>query len=159
MIDIASNNDALAAEVERLRKEVALLHQDERDAIKYRFALAEENERLEADLAAARALNEAMIANLPGPYYMDPPDGGSVNPEEQMRRLAKDAERYRWIKKQSIKMATAKDDFSCYDADYTVSILFRKRPPSLNGYILVAPQGNELDAAIDAALDKQRSGE
>lgn len=109
-------------------------------------------ERAEADLAAVQEI-------LPGVYYMDPPDGGDVALIEQMRRLAKDAERYRWIKKQSIKMATAKDDFYCYDADYTVSILFRKRPPSLKGYILVAPQGNELDAAIDAALDKQRSGE
>ena len=107
---------------------------------------------LKAELAAAQAL-------LPSVYYMDPPDGGDVDLIEQLRRMAKDAGRYRWIKKQSIKMATAKDDFSCYDADYTVSILFRKRPPSLNGYILEAPQGNELDAAIDAALDKQRTSE
>ena len=111
-----------------------------------------ERDTYRQDLAAARAL-------LPSVYYMDPPDGGDVDLIEQLRRMAKDAGRYRWIKKQSIKMATAKDDFSCYDADYTVSILFRKRPPSLNGYILEAPQGNELDAAIDAALDKQRTSE
>jgi hypothetical protein len=50
---------------------------------------------LQADLAAARAENDAMIATLPGTYYMDPPDGGSVMPEEQMRRMADDAKRYR----------------------------------------------------------------
>jgi hypothetical protein len=55
----------------------------------------EEIARLRQDLAAARALNDAMIATLPGTYYMDEPDGGNVMPEEQMRRMAEDAKRYR----------------------------------------------------------------
>ncbi|HDL5068973.1 TPA: ead/Ea22-like family protein, partial [Pseudomonas aeruginosa] len=34
---------------------------------------------------------------LPGTYYMDPPDGGNVSIPEQIRRMAKDAARYRWL--------------------------------------------------------------
>ena len=37
----------------------------------------------------------ALTALLPGTYYMDPPDGGSVTLLEQLERMAKDAERYR----------------------------------------------------------------
>lgn len=40
-------------------------------------------------------LSAALAALLPGTYYMDPPDGGSVALLEQLRRMAKDAERYR----------------------------------------------------------------
>ncbi|WP_225037453.1 hypothetical protein [Pseudomonas aeruginosa] len=35
---------------------------------------------------------------LPGTYYMDPPDGGNVSIPEQIRRMAKDAARYRWLR-------------------------------------------------------------
>ena len=52
--------------------------------------LRERAERAEADLVAAYAV-------LPGSYYIDPPDGGDVTPQEQFRRMAKDAERYRWL--------------------------------------------------------------
>ena len=37
-------------------------------------------------------------ALLPGPYYMDPPDGGDVTILEQLKRIAEDAARYRWIR-------------------------------------------------------------
>jgi hypothetical protein len=40
----------------------------------------------------------AWEALLPGTYYMDPPDGGDVSVYEQMRRMAKDAARYRWLR-------------------------------------------------------------
>lgn len=35
---------------------------------------------------------------LPGTYYMDPPDGGNVSIPEQIRRMAKDAERWRYAR-------------------------------------------------------------
>ncbi len=35
---------------------------------------------------------EELASVLPGTYYMDPPDGGSVTVLEQLRRMAKDAE-------------------------------------------------------------------
>lgn len=39
----------------------------------------------------------ALGALLPGPYYMDPPDGGDVTLIEQLQRMAQDAARYRWL--------------------------------------------------------------
>jgi len=34
---------------------------------------------------------DACAAALPGPYYMDPPDGGDVPISEQVKRMARDA--------------------------------------------------------------------
>src|SRR5690606_18311383 len=39
-----------------------------------------------------------VTAAIPGVTYMDPPDGGDVSIPEQIRRMAKDAERYRWLR-------------------------------------------------------------
>lgn len=47
--------------------------------------------RLTAELAEC-------AAELPGSYYMDPPDGGDVTVSEQLRRMAKDAARYVWLR-------------------------------------------------------------
>lgn len=41
-----------------------------------------------------------LVALLPGPYYMDLPDGGSVSVMEQLRRMAEDAARYAWLRGQ-----------------------------------------------------------
>jgi hypothetical protein len=54
-----------------------------------------------AEIAAAvrdAIPTSAWEALLPGTYYMDPPDGGDVSVYEQMRRMAKDAARYRWLR-------------------------------------------------------------
>ena len=52
---------------------------------------AAEIHSLETELAAC--------ANaLPGPLYMDPPDGGDVLVSEQLRRMAQDAARYHWLR-------------------------------------------------------------
>lgn len=60
--------------------------------------------RLRADLAASQAECERLRADaerlselLPGPFYMDPPDGGDVPVMEQLRRMAEDAARFRWL--------------------------------------------------------------
>ena len=47
----------------------------------------------------ARAERDAMANVLPGHYYMDPPDGGDVPVLEQLRRMAKDAARYRLLRR------------------------------------------------------------
>lgn len=48
---------------------------------------------LEAQIYAEANSEIDSIANaLPGPYYMDPPDGGSVSIAEQVRRMAADVE-------------------------------------------------------------------
>ncbi|MGP5885941.1 hypothetical protein ACTXY5_14570 [Pseudomonas aeruginosa] len=54
------------------------------------LALLDEIERLESEI-------DQCVSALPGTYYMDPPDGGNVSIPEQIRRMAKDAARYRWL--------------------------------------------------------------
>lgn len=58
-------------------------------------------ERDEARVMADRLTEELAkcAAVLPGTYYMDPPDGGDVPVSEQLRRMAKDAERYRYLRR------------------------------------------------------------
>ncbi|HBO0915268.1 TPA: hypothetical protein L4E36_004054 [Pseudomonas aeruginosa] len=53
--------------------------------------LAYEAKRLQKEL-------DQCASALPGTYYMDPPDGGNVSIPEQIRRMAKDAERYRGLR-------------------------------------------------------------
>lgn len=52
---------------------------------------------LEAQPAGEVIPAEKLCALLPGTYYMDPPDGGSVTVLEQVERMAEDAARYRWL--------------------------------------------------------------
>lgn len=54
------------------------------------LGLIAEVERLESEI-------DQCASALPGTYYMDPPDGGNVSIPEQIRRMAKDAARYRWL--------------------------------------------------------------
>lgn len=49
---------------------------------------------------AMNVINECS-AVLPGAHYMDPPDGGDVSIPEQLRRMARDAERYQWLRDSS----------------------------------------------------------
>ncbi|EIU1658633.1 hypothetical protein [Pseudomonas aeruginosa] len=74
----------LIAEIERLN---ALLK-----AEKYAYKDKQKHyEWLEEDL-------KECASALPGTYYMDPPDGGNVSIPEQIRRMAKDAAWYRWLR-------------------------------------------------------------
>ncbi|HBO9868982.1 TPA: hypothetical protein L5G00_002775 [Pseudomonas aeruginosa] len=52
---------------------------------------------ISADFLGLIAELEQCASALPGTYYMDPPDGGNVSIPEQIRRMAKDAARYRWL--------------------------------------------------------------
>ncbi len=85
--------------IERLRREECLGWEN-----KLKRGLFGDAE-LKAHCAAAeqlgrhRALSEVAAAALPGVYYMDPPDGGDVSVSEQLRRMAKDAERYRLLRR------------------------------------------------------------
>ena len=83
------------------------------------LSLLDECDRLQAERDAALAELEALriqvgtltewysnalnviaevTAAIPGVTYMDLPDGGDVWIPEQIRRMAKDAERYRWLR-------------------------------------------------------------
>ncbi|MBG4630639.1 hypothetical protein I5F56_00115 [Pseudomonas aeruginosa] len=53
---------------------------------------------ISADFLGLIAELEQCASALPGTYYMDPPDGGNVSIPEQIRRMAKDAARYRWLR-------------------------------------------------------------
>lgn len=83
----------------------------------------EEQLRGEGWLAAM----DKITALLPGTYYMDPPDGGSVSVLEQVERMAKDAARYRYLR-------DAKDDLS-------IELLIK-----------IEEGGAVMDAAIDYAM-------
>lgn len=45
--------------------------------------------------AQDRAIVEKLMKLLPGSYYMDQPDGGSVTVMEQLKRMADDAAKWR----------------------------------------------------------------
>jgi multidrug resistance efflux pump len=95
-------------------------------------------EKLEAEVEALRAAAQAVAALLPGPYYMDPPDGGSVTVIEQLRRMAADAARYRWIKRgASFREERDMGPGGCW----SIFVAVPRRPAV-----------NSLDTAIDAAM-------
>ena len=86
-------------------------------------------------LGAAGVSEADILALLPGCYYMDPPDGGSVTLLEQLQRMARDAARYRWLR----------------DSE--------RVGEEMEGDILVGAEGGEdilwgkfMDRAIDAAM-------
>ena len=106
-------------------------------------AQAAENERLTAERDKARAERDALADVLPGYYYMDPPDGGNVPVLEQLRRMAKDAERYRFL--------------SCKGVPPYFHRCSRWRLEYWNGKWWDPLMKEELDAAIDAQIEQERS--
>lgn len=102
--------------------------------------------RYQIELEQLRAENyslQAAILNaLPGVRYMDPPDGGSPSLAEQLRRMATDAERYRWLRGDS-----------CMDhsARWTQWEVRRWDAPIWTNDLRRA----DLDAAIDDAMRKE----
>lgn len=80
---------------------------------------------------------EAVYDLLPGHYYMDPPDGGDVPLLEQIRRMADDAARYRWLRNDDGLVVLPYDDY---------------------GIGPMYPSGSELDAAIDKAMEATNAG-
>ena len=107
---MSTHNDEMA---DRLIEEVKHLRHDIARHVQIAADQAQELEQLRTDLAAARAEclrrqtiigevaleRDAARALLPGVYYMDPPDGGNVDLLEQWNRMAKDALRYRWLRR------------------------------------------------------------
>lgn len=92
---------------------------------------------------ALRAERDAMANVLPGHYYMDPPDGGDVPVLEQLRRMSRDAARYRHLRNDRSEFEIAvrevdEDGYETWMPGY---------PPA------------EIDAAIDAQIEQERSDE
>ena len=103
--------------------------------------LTAERDELRRQLAEAWAEREAMANVLPGHYYMDPPDGGDVPVLEQLRRMAKDAARYRFL--------------SCKGVPPYFHRCSRWRLEYWNGEWWDPLMKEELDAAIDAQIEKE----
>ena len=88
-----------------------------------RALLAERDARLlQIDTLAEWYSNSLDVINeitaaLPGAHYMDPPDGGDVSVPEQVRRMAKDAERYRWLREFIDQSPQAIEHLACSDGD------------------------------------------
>ena len=76
---------------------------------------------------------DACASTLPGPYYMDPPDGGDVSISEQLRRMARDAARYRWLRQPNPLHREAHIAVLTHNGGWVAS-------------------GERADAAIDAAM-------
>ena len=74
---VIAERDAALAELEALRYQVGTLTEWYSNAL---------------DVIAE------VTAAIPGVTYMDLPDGGDVSIPEQIRRMAKDAERYSWLR-------------------------------------------------------------
>lgn len=113
------------------------------------LALLDELESLRAQVGTltewySNALNVIadVTAAIPGVTYMDLPDGGDVSIPEQIRRMAKDAERYRWLR----------------TADWWSSPLCVIRDPKQQAKPGTdCPSRDRLDSAIDAAMSQERS--
>lgn len=81
-------NDAITPEVV-----LALLDElksSENNLIDSECHVAELEEALRDKQALLEALDNALCELLPGTQYMDPPDGGSATPLEQVRRMVAD---------------------------------------------------------------------
>jgi hypothetical protein len=110
-------------------------------ALQWTGLAEKEIERLTAERDKARAERDALADVLPGYYYMDPPDGGNVPVLEQLRRMAKDAERYRFL--------------SCKGVPPYFHRCSRWRLEYWNGEWWDPLMKEELDAAIDAQIEKE----
>ena len=108
----------------------------------YECAIRERDE-LRRQLDEARAEREAMANVLPGHYYMDPPDGGDVPVLEQLRRMAKDAERYRDWLRGGANIPPESTRWARWDVRYW------------NGRHWNTLFAEQMDAAIDAARWKE----
>lgn len=149
------NIAALLAEIDRLREQLSTALMDGHDMAKNEYrdeierltALLADRDEREAKIARerdeARAERDAMANVLPGHYYMDPPDGGDVPVLEQLRRMAKDAERYRFL--------------SCKGVPPYFHRCSRWRLEYWNGEWWDPLMKEELDAAIDAQIEQERS--
>ncbi|RQA75113.1 hypothetical protein IPC474_15495 [Pseudomonas aeruginosa] len=152
LFDSAANPKAILAlldEIDGLRSRLEIDERTPHDGIACRDetikVLDEKCDRLKAENCAHKDtqkhcelleqyLKECASA-LPGTYYMDPPDGGDVSIPEQIRRMAKDAARYRWLRERDLETIRQGGVFAGMTPENIV----------LNQ--------EDLDAAIDAALE------
>ncbi len=93
-------------------------------------------EQMKADLLAARDELDRISAAIGTNDYLDPPDGGSVPLAEQVARMAKDAARYRKMRK--------------------CAIFQDRNGPGLYWYLPRWDRGLPVGERLDNALDADR---
>ena len=102
------------------------------------FAAAQTKPEPPADLVRDVRLQveSEFAALLPGVTYMDEPDGGTPTVQEQVKRMAMDAERYRWLREER------------FDKPYGVT----------DSDMTAVYEGDDLDVAIEAAIERDKKG-
>jgi hypothetical protein len=98
--------------------------------------------KTEAENEQLREFERTAALTLPGVYYMDPPDGGDVSVLKQIKRMAKDAARYRLLRR---KFAIISDGNG--NAEFC--------PINLPRPTYIAPN---TAIELDTALDRERLG-
>lgn len=117
-----------------------------------------------ADVArdARLQVESEFAALLPGVVYMDEPDGGSPTVQEQIKRMALDAARYRWLRTHGLQRAWVSlgtdfegDNFASFRCEFNLP-----EPPNLPYEDDEGLQwaDKDFDAAIDAALAAEKGG-
>ncbi|MBU9318989.1 hypothetical protein KTD09_29590 [Burkholderia multivorans] len=140
---MAIDTEKMKALAAKAREEsVALMNSFSEDVFGTLYEAADAIDTLLAALEAAAADKRELFALLPGPYYMDPPDGGDVSLIEQLRRMAKDAERYRWLRD---------EDAGVPDGEREMCVVQFRLPFTED------PDRDLFDVALDAAIDKALS--
>jgi len=89
------NYDALRLELTEANADFVRIANDREALLAERDALILQIDTLTEWYSNSLEVIREITAALPGAYYMDPPDGGDVSVPEQVRRMAKDAERTR----------------------------------------------------------------
>lgn len=101
--------------------------------------------------ASLQAEIDGIARTLPGVFYMDPPDGGSVTLVEQFERMAKDAARWRWMSQ------NCHPEFSSLDTPHVVAKVCVGGHRNGTGWFeIIGPQAKvgivTLEQAIDIAM-------
>lgn len=112
---------------------------------------ADEIDRLRAENEKLLALERDVSNALPGVYYMDPPDGGDVSVLNQIKRMAQDAERYRYLKRGAMTMnADALDE--CDSSDHIIYVMSVDTKVKRIPVVFHGASIPDLDARIDAEI-------
>ncbi|MFV4760083.1 hypothetical protein ACNJN1_25110 [Citrobacter freundii] len=135
----ALNKQALIAKIKKQTEsfDTVVLQEDEANALLDELKSAENNlidsechvaeleEYLRDKQALLEVLDNSLCELLPGTQYMDPPDGGSVTPLEQVRRMVADyRNRIAELEARTFKPVMFIDgDISPADADKLASVI------------------------------------
>ena len=114
-------------------------------------ALFDRLDAAEAEIERLRELERSAALTLPGVYYMDPPDGGDVIVLNQIKRMAQDAERYRYLKRGAMTMNAEVLD-ECDSSDHIIYVMSVDTKVKRIPVVYHGASIPDLDARIDAEI-------